>query len=134
MGLLFRLRLHNVDLPELGETEGKQLLAQTIRSIAIGAITATLLYAALWGEALDGKIFPDLPTGESWSQLDSETGVANPAAVNPASLQTDWNSLMNVGLSVFWGILAGLSPNVLRGLTRLAESSLDESAKGGHDE
>ena len=128
------LRLHRINLPELGETEGKLLLLDTVRSIAIGAIAAVLLYAAIWGEALDGKIFPNLPTGNIWSQTDLELGKIRPAGGNAANPQLDWDLLKNVGLSVFWGVFAGLSPEVLGRLSRLAESSLGESTSGGSDE
>ncbi|UCC31282.1 MAG: hypothetical protein JSU86_03205 [Phycisphaerales bacterium] len=128
------LRVHTIHLPELGETDGKLLLLKTVRSIAIGAIAAVLLYAAIWGEALDGRIFPNLPTGKIWSQAGLEIGKIRPAAGNAANPQVDWDLLKNIGLSVFWGVFAGLSPEVLRRLTRLAESSLGESENGGRDE
>lgn len=127
------LQLHTIDLPDLGETEGKLLILGTVRRIAIGAMAAILLYAAIWGEALDGKIFPDLPTGRTLSMVGLETDPNQPDTTSMAGSQVDWR-LLNVGLSVFWGILAGLSPNVLRRLTRLADNSLGESDSGSSEE
>lgn len=134
--LLILLKLQALDLPELGETDGKQLLQGMVRQIAIGAVTAVLLYAAIWGGALDGKIFPDLPTGQVYcevSQTKLQVGAQNFAADQTAQ-KVDWNSLKNVGLSIFWAIFAGLSPAVLRRLRRVAESSLGElSAESGEE-
>ena len=107
--LALLLRLQQLDLPELGETRGKQLLQGMGRSVAIGAAAAALLYFALWGGALDGKAFPNLPT-------QPETGD-----------QIDVELFGNVGLSAFWAILAGLSPVVLKKLTQIADTTLGES-------
>ena len=107
--LALLLRLQQLDLPELGETRGKQLLQGMGRSVAIGAAAAALLYFALWGGALDGKAFPSLPT-------QPETGD-----------QIDVELIGNVGLSAFWAILAGLSPVVLKRLTQIADTTLGES-------
>ena len=107
--LALLLRLQQLDLPELGETRGKQLLQGMGRSVAIGAAAAALLYFALWGGALDGKAFPNLPTHpETGGQIDVEL-------------------FGNVGLSAFWAILAGLSPVVLKKMTQIADTTLGES-------
>ena len=102
------LELRRLDLPELGETRGKQLLQGLGGSLAIGAITAALLYFAISGEALGSRAFPDLPTTPQ------------------ASDQIDFEVFRNVSLSAFWAILAGLSPGVLGRLTGLAEATLGE--------
>lgn len=130
------LKLHVLNLPELGETEGKQLLQWTVRHIAIGAIVAFLLYAAIWGGALDGKIFPDLPTGQVHYEV-SQTdllGSTQDFAADQATQKVDWNSLKNVGLSLFWAVFAGLSPVVFQRLCRVAESSLGELRSEGGGE
>ncbi|MFH1615095.1 MAG: hypothetical protein ABIG61_08445 [Planctomycetota bacterium] len=129
-GALFStlLRLHKQNLWDLGETEGKQLLQWTVRHITIGAITAVLLYAAIWGGALDGKIFPDLPTGQvnyEASQTELPVG-AQAFAADQTAKKADWDSLKNVGLSLFWAVFAGLSPVVIQKLCQTAESSLGE--------
>ncbi|MHC4539718.1 MAG: hypothetical protein ACYS74_08050 [Planctomycetota bacterium] len=132
------LNLHNLDLPELGETEGKQLLQGTVRSIAIGGVAAILLYAALWGEALDGKVFPDLPTGGDHVQwqptesLEYSTDITVPLA--ETATEDDAFSLRSVGLSIFWAVFAGLSPVVFQRLAQVAQSSLGELAGGGSEE
>ncbi len=139
-GALFAalLRLHyNQNLADLGETEGKQILQWTMRHIAIGAITAVLLYAAIWGGALDGKVFPDLPTGQvhyEVSQTELPVGGQDLAADQATQKEVDWDSLKNVGLSLFWAVFAGLSPVVFQRLCRVAESSLGElSAESGEE-
>ena len=110
------LQLQQLDLPELGETGGKQLLQGAVRSLAIGAVSAALLYFALLGEAVDGKAFPNLPTRlEAGGQIDLEM-------------------LQNIALSAFWAILAGASPVVLRRLTRIADTTLGESKGDGEGE
>ena len=103
------LQLQQLDLPELGETRGKQLLQGLGRSVAIGAAASALLYFALWGGTLGGKAFPNLPTR-------FQTGD-----------QIDFELFQNVGLSAFWAILAGLSPVVLKRLTQIADTTLGES-------
>jgi hypothetical protein len=132
------LQLHNLDLPELGETEGKQLVHGITRSFAIGAIAAVLLYAAIWGEALDGQIFPELHPIHSHSpgiRQDQLLSHMDGELAERTSVQRDWDSLRNLGLSIFWAVLAGASPVVLRRLTRMAESSLGEpKGVGGSDE
>ncbi|MCH8217783.1 MAG: hypothetical protein IH892_13545 [Planctomycetes bacterium] len=125
------LQLHNLDLPELGETEGKILFQGTVRSVAIGAVSAVLLYAALWGEALDGKIFPDIPTRPA---TDVYAQLPDKGESSGGTLNAQWEALKNVGLSVFWGVFAGLSPAVLQRMTRLAETSLGEPKSGGDEE
>ena len=125
------LQLHNLDLPELGETEGRILFDGTVRSVAIGAISAVVLYAALWGEALDGKIFPDIPTRPA---TDVYTQLPDKGESSGGTLNAQWEALKNIGLSVFWAVFAGLSPAVLRRMTRLAETSLGEPKSGGDEE
>ena len=110
------LQLQQLDLPELGETRGKQLLQGAGRSLAIGAVAAALLYFALLGEVVGGKAFPNLPTRPE------------------AGDQIDFELFQNVGLSAFWAILAGLSPVVLRRLTRIADTTLGESRGDGEGE
>ena len=110
------LQLQQLDLPELGETQGKQLLQGLGRSVAIGAFAAALLYFALLGEVVDGKAFPNLPTRPE------------------AGDQIDFELFQNVGLSAFWAMLAGLSPVVLRRLTRIADTTLGESKGDGEGE
>ncbi len=100
------LRLQNLDVPELGETAGYDLLQGAVRSIVIGALTAVILFAAIWGKALGGEIFPEL-------QVKAE--------VVESSAQ-----FKNHGLSIFWAIFAGLSPIVLKRLSQIAGSSLGE--------
>ena len=125
------LQLHNLDLPERGETEGKILFQGTVRSVAIGAVSAVLLYAALWGEALGGKIFPDIPTRPA---TDVYAQLPDKGESSDGTLNAQWEALKNVGLSVFWGVFAGLSPAVLHRMTRLAETSLGEPKSGGDEE
>jgi hypothetical protein len=131
------LNLHNLDLPELGETEGKQLLQGTVRSIAIGAVAAILLYAAIWGEALDGKVFPDLPTGRDYLQgQQTELREYTPNATGTPSAidaRDDAFWLRSIGLSIFWAVFAGLSPVIFQRLAQVAQSSLGELT-GGSDE
>jgi hypothetical protein len=126
------LRIHSLDVPELGETDGKLLLQGTVRSIAIGAVTAILLYAAIWGEALNGKVFPDLPTGQAESQM-GEIQVpvdAGESTTSQMEVGVAAGSLGNVGLAIFWAIFAGLSPVILRRMSQVAESSLGELKSG----
>ena len=108
--LSITLQLQHLDLPELGETRGKQLLQGTGRSVAIGAATAVLLYFAIWGEALGGKAFPRLPTDPK-----GQDG-------------------MDVGLSALWAVLAGVSPVILRKLTQLADTTLGEPQRNTEEE
>jgi len=89
-----------VDVNEVGEQDGKQVVSQVIINMGIGAITAVLLYAALLGEILDGKIFPDLPLDKSGNSF--------------------W---VNTGLSIFWAMVAGFSLNILTGLVSIAENT-----------
>ena len=93
---------HEVSLPELGETDGKQLILATVRNIAIGVVVSVILYAAILGQVLKGPIFPELPTS------------------------IEENSLINkdIGLSIFLGLFAGMSSRVLNRLTKVADDSL----------
>ncbi len=134
--LAILLRLHRLDLPELGETEGKQLLQGTVRSIAIGAVTAILLYAAIWGEAIDGKIFPDFPTNRTSFQVQQVQAPVE-AEENVGTVtenQVEGIPLKNIGLSIFWAIFAGLSPGVFRRMYQVAESSLGTVKSESGDE
>ena len=108
-GALLRtlVALRNQDTPEVGEQEGKQILAQTVISIAIGMITSLLLWSALNGKIISGIIFPTLPMS-----IDSDLY---------------WK---NTGLSIFWGILSGFSSGILLSLTGLAEGAFAKDNKG----
>lgn len=130
--LLILIRLQGLDVSELGETEGKQLIQGSLRNIAIGAATAVLLYAGIWGEALKGKIFPDLPTGQAQSQVGEAEAPVDVGESTASEIETGVGdgSLRDVGLSIFWAVFAGLSPVVLGRMTRIAESSLGELKSG----
>ena len=136
-------RLHNLDLPELGETAGKELMQGAVRSIVIGGATAMILYAAIWGGVIEGPVFPKLPTGQICQRVEkgviddlAETGKDSSDKEAAEDLQDttddtvcitiDGSELRNVGLSIFWAVFAGFSPVVLKRMTRFAESSLGE--------
>ena len=119
------LRLHDINVPELGKTQGKQLLQETIRNIVIGAVTSVLLYVAILGGVLDGAIFPELQI--SIVNKKSILSVEEQSANIISNTAVEFKSLKNVGLSIFWGIFAGMSPAVLRTLTRVADTSLGDS-------
>jgi len=91
--------IRDPNMPELGETKGKQVLQQTILGIVIGGLASVLLYAALSGEILAGKIFPQIPI----------------------SLKTE-SFWINTGGSIFWGLTAGFSLRIFAGLIGIAES------------
>ena len=130
--LLILLRLQGLDVSELGETDGKQLIQGTFRRIAIGAATAVLLYAGIWGEALKGKIFPDFPTDQAQSQVGEVEAPVDVGESTASEIEAGVGegSLRNVGLSIFWAVFAGLSPAVLQRMTRIAESSLGKLKSG----
>ena len=69
--------------------------------MAIGAMTAILLYVALMGGLLAGKVFPKLPLENKMNEY--------------------W---LNTGLSIFWAIMAGSSLNILTRLVNFAEKSM----------
>lgn len=92
--------LKNEDTAEVGETIGKQVIQRTLLSVAIGTMTAILLYAALSGGLIEGKLFPDL------------------------SENTAQNKIICNGLSIFWGIFAGFSLGIFTSLRGLAENAL----------
>lgn len=94
------LTIRKKDVTEIGEQEGKQVLLQMVVSTSIGVMAAVLLYAALSGEIITGKIFPVVP-------IEGE-------------ISTLWR---NTGLSIFWGIFSGFSLGILSSLVRLAESA-----------
>ncbi len=98
--------IHDPSIPELGETKGREVLQRTIIGIVIGGMASVLLYAALSGELLAGKIFPEIPIA-----IDDEMF---------------W---VNTGASIFWGIAAGFSLRIFASLTGIAESAFgrDES-------
>lgn len=91
--------IRETDVTEVGEQEGKQVIIRTVVNTAIGSIAAILLYAALSGEIIAGKIFPQ---------------------------QIPDDSLTNTGLSIFWGIIAGFSSKIFSGLVGIAESSFSK--------
>lgn len=95
--------MRNLDVNEIGEQEGKQLLLKTIGRITIGALTAILLYAAIMGGILEGKLFPELP------------------------IRSDKFD-MNTGLSIFWAIFAGFSLKILAGMVGIAESAFGKDS------
>lgn len=130
------IKLDKLDVPTVGETAGKELLQGTIRSIGIGALTAVLIYSAICGGALEGVIFPDLPTNyQAQSQVsEAETSVdVGESTASEIEAGIGEGSLRNIGLSIFWAVFAGLSPAVLQRMSRIAESSLGElrSENGG---
>lgn len=94
------VKMRDPNIPELGETKGKQVLQQTILGIVIGGLASVLLYAALSGEILAGKIFPQIP-------------------INPNAK----NFWIDIGGSIFWGLTAGFSLKVFAGLVGVAESA-----------
>ncbi|MBW8036486.1 MAG: hypothetical protein FVQ79_12890 [Planctomycetes bacterium] len=98
--------IRDMDEPEVGEQEGKQVLLKTVGGPTIGMIAAVSLYGALSGGILSGTVFPDVPIIE----VDS----------------TFWE---NTGKSIFWGIFSGFSLRLFLALSRLAESTFgkDES-------
>lgn len=95
------LYIRETDVTEVGEQEGKQIITRTVVNTAIGAIAAMLLYAALSGGIIAGKIFPQK------------------IQVNV----NDSDFWINTGLSVFWGITAGFSTKIFSRLIGIAESS-----------
>jgi hypothetical protein len=98
------LVISKMDVTEVGEQEGKQILLKAAVGISIGVMTAILLYAALSGGIISGKIFPEVPV----KSLDkSKEGVF-------------W---VNTGLSIFWSIFAGFSLRIFYSLTGLANSA-----------
>jgi hypothetical protein len=123
------LGLHRLDLPELGETEGKDLLMRTILKFVIGTLTAFMLYAAIWGGAIEGQIFPDLQVGKDQFeavevQNQRETRVDMSSQTEQGDVEV---SLKDVGLSIFWAIFAGLSPEILVRMSQVAGISLGQS-------
>lgn len=93
--------IHDPSIPELGETKGKQVLQRVILGIAIGGSASILLYAALIGGILSGKIFPTVPI----------------MSIN------DSNYWINTGASIFWSLFAGFGLRVFASLVGIAEGA-----------
>ena len=85
-GVLVQLLESNV--VEVGNTEGRREVLRAIQGAAIGLIAAILLYGAISGEIISGRIFPKLHL------FDARNGEKLP-----------WP---DTGLSIFWPILAGV--------------------------
>ena len=99
-GLLSVLvNIKNQDVAEVGDTDGKQVMQQALLSIGIGSMTAVLLYAALSGGLVEGKMFPRFS-----DEVEQSLNVHN-------------------GLSIFWGIFAGFSLEIFASLRGVAESA-----------
>ena len=72
------LALHNSDLPEVGNTEGKQALRRAVIGATLGVFAGVLVYAAITGGLLKGPVF------------------------------TNTEKPMSDILPVFWGIVSGI--------------------------
>lgn len=106
--LLSVLTVHEQNFLELGETRGKEILQRTIVGVVLGFISAILLYSALQGQIVSGKMFPDL------AEVPTEIG----------SVKYWWY----IGGSIFWSILAGFSLRIFSGLANFAESSFGNTS------
>lgn len=94
------VNIRDPNIPELGETKGKQVLQETILAIVIGGIASILLYGALSGDILAGKIFPKIPI-----------------------ISSSDNFWLDTGASMFWGLIAGFSLRIFAGLVGIAENA-----------
>ena len=88
--------MSQLDVNEVGEQQGKQVFMNTVGKTSIGPIASILLFAALNGEILAGKLFPEFPIKEG--------------------------DILNIGKSIFWGVFGGFSLKILATLASVAES------------
>ena len=75
------------DATKVGEDEGNRELRTMLLGITLGAMAAILLYVAVTGGILGGKVLP---------KLNEDIG-------------SGWPAIKTNALSVFWGIAAGFS-------------------------
>ena len=99
-------RMRSLDSTKVGEDEGSLTLRRMLLGVMVGMISAVLLYAALRGEILEGKIFPDI------------TSPDKPAIDN--------------ALSLFWGVFSGFSVKLVDILMDTAERTISSSVRGAN--
>ena len=99
-------RMRSLDSTKVGEDEGSLTLRRMLLGVMVGMISAVLLYAALRGEILDGKIFPDITSPDK-------------PAIDDA-------------LSLFWGIFSGFSVKLVDILMDTAERTISSSVRGAN--